>query len=206
MTDRRWLPAALAALAVAGCGVDQRERPGSPSDNASVNSARERFSALRAKGEPPSVLSDLASRNASTLVRGKPFSVHVIARRPGYEFYVLETADGLCTYEVREGSGAGAGCTADMESFSRGGLSYTLGGPYRITALLPDGATDVTLTYADGSTERLGVRRNHGTKVLEALPARATWTLPDGTVESDALAEPPAPGEGPPPVEMRPAP
>ena len=196
--NRRWLPAALAALVVAGCGVDERGRSAAQEGNASVaqegnasvQSARERFSALRSDGAPPSALSDRAARDVSMVTRGKPFSVHTVAVQPGYEFYVLETADGLCTYETSVGEGAGGGCTPNMEAFARGGLNYTLGDPYRLTALLPDGATDVTLIYADGTKEKLGVARNHGTKVVKTLPVRAAWTLPDGSVESRTMSDP----------------
>jgi hypothetical protein len=118
-------------------------------------------------------------------------------RRPGYEFHVLETPDELCTYEVADGFGAGAGC-GPPEGYARGGLSYTVGGPYRVTAFLPDGSSDVTLTHADGSTSQLNLRRNHATEVFDELPERATYTLPDGTVRSSRLHGPPeesVPGE-----------
>jgi hypothetical protein len=191
--------AALVALAVAGCGTaDERGDRGdggqtvSPG-NAAVDRARERYAALRGNGESPSTLSERDRKHARTTVRGKPFAVHPVVRRPGYEFHVLETPDELCTYEVADGFGAGAGC-GPPDGFVKGGLSYTVGGPYRVTALLPDGSSDVTLTHADGSTSQLGVRRNHGTKVFDELPVRASWTRPDGTVESSRLHGPPEEG------------
>ena len=199
----RRLSTALAALALvaAGCGTagDRTDRgdrgqtlsPG----NSSVDRARERYSALRGNGESPSTLSDRDRKQATQTARGKPFSVHPVVRRPGYEFHVLETPDELCTYEVADGFGAGAGC-GPPDAFVQGGLSYTIGGPYRVTAFLPDGSSDVTLTHADGSTSQLGVRGNHGMKVFDELPERASWTRPDGTVESSRLHGPPE--EGPP--------
>jgi hypothetical protein len=200
------LLAALAALALvaAGCGTaDERGERGdrgqtlSPG-NAAVDRARERYSALRAQnGESPSTLPSEDRKHARTTVMGKPFAVHPVVRRPGYEFHVLETTDELCTYEI-DGGGAGAGC-GPPDGFVQGGLSYSVGGPpYRITAFLPDGSSDVTLTHADGSTSQLDLRNNHATKVFDELPERATYTLPDGTEKSTALHGPPeesVPGE-----------
>jgi hypothetical protein len=187
--------AALAALAlVAGCGQggaqsDHGDRglTLSPGDS-SVDRARERFSSLRGNGESPSTLGNRGRDQAASITSGKPFSVHPVVRRPGYDFYVLETSDELCTYEVRESAGTLGGCGAP-EAFARGGLSYTIGG--RVTAFLPDGSSDVTLTHADGSTSQLHVRNNHATKVFDQLPERASWTRPDGTVESTRLEGPP---------------
>jgi hypothetical protein len=202
------LLAALAALALvaAGCGryeggdhqTDRRARTLSAPGDFSVDRARERYSALRGSGASPSTLSARDRKQASRTTRGKPFSVYPVAQRPGYDFYVLETSDELCTYEAAEGSGAAGGC-GPPDGFAEGGLSYTIGGPpYRVTAFLPDGSSDVTLTHADGSTSQLGVRRNHGTRVFDELPKRATYTLPDGTEKSMPLSGPPeesVPGE-----------
>jgi len=201
--------AALFALALvaAGCGTaDERGDRGdrgqtlSPG-NAAVDRARERYSALRGQnGESPSTLPSEDRKHARTTVQGKPFVVHPVVRRPGYEFHVLETPDELCTYQIDDGAGAQAGC-GPPEGFGQGGLSYSVGGrPYRITAFLPDGSSDVTLTHADGSTSQLNLRRNHATEVFDELPERATYTLPDGTVRSSRLHGPPedAPGDGAP--------
>lgn len=154
----------------------------------SVAAAAERFRSLRAGRTAASEIDAAALTQANTIARGRPFAAYRVANRPGFEFYVLKTADGLCIYQ-RDSAGSGGGCTPDMAGFLRGGMNYAQDGAgrYRITAFMPDGTTDVVLKYAGEPSEALELSNNLATVTVKQLPEKAEWTLPDGSIESQTF-------------------
>jgi hypothetical protein len=102
--------------------------------------------------------------------------------------WVVPTDSGVCLVASHYGNGeiAGAACAANSaviagEMLFTSGTPDGVGGEF-IAGLVPDGVDNVSLQFADGSSETLAVHDNvYTTDVTKGSPSAVTFSGPGGT-------------------------
>lgn len=194
------LTVAAAATAV-GVGVASGERGAANNEpfTLAVQSAiptdvvREsvsRFSALQENTMPVSVPAEVGER-AQSMLPGERLTIHQVATRPDFSYYILESPGQLCELETSATGGGGGGCFVDPAALAAGdvgpAVSHVEGG-FRITALVPDRTSNPTLQWADGRHEALQISSNLLSTFVKELPTSISWDAPDGDRNSFPIA------------------
>jgi hypothetical protein len=110
-----------------------------------------------------------------------------------YEIIVFGDATDVCLVEREPGLAAGGGCgRATSAANSRTLACSTIEAPNKagvlLDCLIPNGASNVTVTSPTGS-EELGIVNNTVAAILDPKPTRITWTAPDGTRREELLIQ-----------------
>ena len=203
MTGYRKVAALIlaAAAAAAGVGVASGERGAADRKpfklavtpavaNDVVRESASRFSALRENTMPLGVPPEVGER-ARAMLPGEQFTIHPVAARPEFSYYILESSGQLCELYVTATGGGGGGCFFDPAALAAGdvgpGIAHVEGG-FRITAFIPDRTSNPILQWADGRQTAVQISNNLLSTFVKELPTSISWDAPDGAQKSFPVA------------------
>jgi hypothetical protein len=181
----------VAITLAASSGNDAlRERPAATPvptplpDVVSLSTFLPRFSALR---DPSTVVA--APRNLERMISGPLEETHLLRTVDGLSLWVGWLGDQVCMYAGYGDVTGGGGCAprerlADIAA-GRNAPSYgTTRSIVNVEYLVPDGTTDASITYQDGTSEPVSIVNNAILVVTHRRPQSLSWTSPDGVVRT----------------------
>lgn len=190
----------ICACALTGIGVALAQTGSSavatdaPPVRATADAAvASQFTALQGPGSLLTKVDPVVQRYLSNSLEGTVEAVYPIHAGRDFQFYAARSSTGdVCGLQVTPGNGAAAVCSLDSKSRSalaRGMVlrSDDARGNWLVTALVPDGATDITLTVGDGSRQKLAVSNNLAAITVSGPPQSIEWVRNDGTSERYAF-------------------
>jgi hypothetical protein len=127
--------------------------------------------------DPASVRLAQSSNSIEVFVAGDSKSVCVVGRIPG------GAMDGGCGSEAAAANPATPGI--GTMAYPPGAVSHP-GGRLAVTALFPDGTTDVTVTSSSGDVEPVGIV-NNTVAFIAGEASTLSWTGPEGHAYSSPL-------------------
>jgi hypothetical protein len=210
MSRKRWITLGVVVAAVGvGAGITEAafDGPSSPPDRGTAPAkAAELFSGF-AGGDAAPVDQTYRDKLAKGMVRTNPdidpSTLRLLRRVGTIDVYAAAGTSTVCEMTRRDTGqgvlgGLGCGQAADEHGnpIVHGNVTADDGGAFLVSALVPDGVHDLTLTFADGGTQPLEVDRNVVVYSGDRRPTHLTYTRADGTTATDDYQLPDKPPTG----------
>lgn len=118
--------------------------------------------------------------------------VHRVDHPSGVRVFLVDAGSTLCMAEDGvAGAGLACGPAPSASNGNRPPISVTKvdEATWRVTALMTDGARDVSVGTAEGRTVALGVTDGVASASVEGTPSSFSWTDPDGVRREQSIRQ-----------------